>query len=757
MQNKTRSFSLSAAMLLVLAALVLLLLPGCADVVDTTVWVDEIKSGEAEKEPLFLFHGNTVAKPGDIVTIAGEYLDSFTSVTVNNKKVDILQPDSRNLQFEIPKQLNEGVYKVVLSGNGIKRGVLVNAPKVVWIQGDEGEFGTPGGWLRVNGECLSIDGNGCYIELIAENGSVKKLNATDVKDAFSVEIALPKNLAHGTYSLRYSNGYATSQLCEVKIDAPIRDSWPTDVFNILDYGGQRNNTEYDNAEAIKAAFAAAAENGGGVIYFPKGFYQMKSGNIIMPENVTLKGEGMNLVSIHWGSFADGSGWTLSTLPRAIFWSKGNCALEELTFSGALMPTLLDTDSSYSEMDYKNFSNNVYVTNCRVYSNMYAAEDGYPKGTEDKVPYDKDELYDYIVSQPMFRMRCQNFQLTNCELQWDTFILGASHKFDQKYVRNMLLRNNKVMGASFHTVQDRAIVEDNEIVGGTKGRFVYGTNGEKTYFARNRMLEGADSSDREIMCSDWNGMECEYHGPITFHDDTHVTFPEECTGLEIIQPESTSYFLARACVMIVNGTGTGQYRYVTERDGRNMTLEAPFDTWDETSEFNVARINSHWYVVDNYFGYTGDFCFYTGQMDSVVTGNETYFAAGFLIWGLRVYYSYQIQWYVTYEDNYMHASTYQHTFTASPTRMAFIIGSPVTVNIATTVRRNRFHDAATLVAGCSTPNAMTGFVIEDNDFEKSTVGISLGLYKSAILSGNTFNDCGTDITYPEDRSGILELD
>ena len=105
-QNKTRSFSLSAAMVLMLAALVLLLLPGCADVVDTTVWIDEIKNGEAEKEPVFFFYGNTVALPGDIVTVTGEYLDCFTSVTVNNKKVDILQPDSQNLQFEIPKQLS---------------------------------------------------------------------------------------------------------------------------------------------------------------------------------------------------------------------------------------------------------------------------------------------------------------------------------------------------------------------------------------------------------------------------------------------------------------------------------------------------------------------------------------------------------------------------------------------------------------------------------------------------------------------------
>ena len=760
-QDHRISFLLKTAILSA-AALLLFLLPGCGRkaALDPTVWAEEVKSGETDKEPAIFFSGNTVAKPGDVVVVVGEYLDQFTTATVGGKTVELIQPAHNNLKFEIPADLPESVFEVILSGDSIRRGLLVNKPKVVWLQGDEGEFATPGGWLRVNGECLSIDGTGCYFEITGENGSTKRLEATDVKDAFSVEVQLPKNLAHGTYTLRYSNGYALSEPVELRIDAPVRDSWPTDVFNILDFGATTYD-DNDNSDALRAALAAAEANGGGIIYFPRGFYQMSKGDFILPEKTVIRGEGMNLVSLHWGT-NEGSGWDYITLPTAIFWSKGNCALEDLTITGALMPTILDAHSLRSPVDeYDVHFNNVYVTNCRIYANRHAGNDGYPKGQEKPDGPISNEENSYVSNNSMFKLTCQNFQLTDCELEWDAMILGCNVQFNRKYVENILMRNNLILRASFHTTYRGGIIEDNTWRGGTRGDFVFGINGENVYFARNDMVEGADPGDREIMCSDWHSIGT-YHGPVTFHDDIHLTFPEENTSLANTKTPQDSYFNPRPGVMIVNGTGTGQYRYITERDGLDVTIESPFEVWDETSEFAVTWIKSHWYVIDNYFAYTGDFSFYVTQMDSVVANNDSYFIDGYFDQGVEIYGSYQTDWYITYENNYMHGCVYQHTFNARESRMGVLINAPTTTMIGRIYRRNHFADMAQLQIVCYEQNAAFGFLLEDNLFEE---GITRALFfisdgttpKETLVIGNQFVNCETTITYPADQSGLLVIE
>lgn len=56
----------------------------------------------------------------------------------------------------------------------------------------------------------------------------------------------------------------------------------------------------DRTAGIQAALKKAKEKGGGVVYFPAGRYAMK-GSIDVPKNTLLRGEGMGIVTLWWGS------------------------------------------------------------------------------------------------------------------------------------------------------------------------------------------------------------------------------------------------------------------------------------------------------------------------------------------------------------------------------------------------------------------------------------------------------------------------
>ena len=355
----------------------------------------------SEETPYIFYHGNTVALPGDIVTVTGENLDAVTGVAIDGINITMLQPNRSSFKFELPKSLEPDLaYECTLKTTGGNIKLTVNEPVVAWSQGDEGKTATPGGWIRVNGECLKLGNRIGTLELTA-SGEKFTLTADDIKDASSIGFTVPDDIPYGTYTARYSNGSAVSEKFEVEIGASPRDSWPTEVFNVLDYGAVAAHTRYtsevnfDNSDALRAALKAAGENGGGIVYFPRGFYHMTGANFIIPDNTVIRGEGMNLVRVFWGG-ESGSGWTIDTLPSCIFKSRnGNCALEDITFQGALMPTFLDVGN---KPRYDEYGENVYVRHCRIWSNMYARDNGFWSSEYGKYTEEDIEHYSALTLQ-----------------------------------------------------------------------------------------------------------------------------------------------------------------------------------------------------------------------------------------------------------------------------------------------------------------------------------------------------------------------
>ncbi len=130
--------------------------------------------------PTVFYQGNTVIQPGNAVGIRGEYLDQAWTATlsdgVKSAEVELLQQNRQSFKFIIPADFAEGAYTLTLAGEKPLT-IVVNEPNVQWLQGDEGPIATADGWVRVQGECLT---------LTAADGTVTTLTAEKVYDAYSV-------------------------------------------------------------------------------------------------------------------------------------------------------------------------------------------------------------------------------------------------------------------------------------------------------------------------------------------------------------------------------------------------------------------------------------------------------------------------------------------------------------------------------------------------------------------------------------------
>jgi len=112
-----------------------------------------------------------------------------------------LQVTPSSVKFLVPADWKSGVYSFQVSADDARSAPeLVNAPDPWWQQGDWGKEASPGGWLRVFGKCLSLNGNAT----VALQSAGKTLILTPIQqDQWSMNISLPENIVAGEYNTWY--------------------------------------------------------------------------------------------------------------------------------------------------------------------------------------------------------------------------------------------------------------------------------------------------------------------------------------------------------------------------------------------------------------------------------------------------------------------------------------------------------------------------------------------------------------------------
>ena len=118
----------------------------------------------AARAPVLLWSSSPVL-PNETLMVHGNgwgmdptvFIRALSSPSSKPVQVSTLQSTLETVMFVVPAHFPVDAYEVIIEGaGGPSNALIANAPELWWVQGDGGEVGTPGGWLRAFGRTLSL-------------------------------------------------------------------------------------------------------------------------------------------------------------------------------------------------------------------------------------------------------------------------------------------------------------------------------------------------------------------------------------------------------------------------------------------------------------------------------------------------------------------------------------------------------------------------------------------------------------------------
>ncbi len=577
--------------------------------------------------PTVFYQGNTVVGPNNAVGIRGEYLDQEWIATITDgektAEVELLQQNRQSFKFIIPENFKANtIYTLNLEGEKPLT-ITLNKPNVQWMQGDEGSISTVGGWVRVQGECLSLTEDAQHtLTLTAADGAVTTLNADCIYDAYSIGFVIPE-LPLGEYQAVYSNGFAEDDAGILTIGVSPESTWGKKVYDVTKYKIDNTGVK-DCTIMVNTLLAHIGSTGGGVLYFPAGRYLM-SGTIQIDSysGITLRGDGMDYTQLFWqgqrslATYESGvTDMKADKGSRMIHARFGNIVIEDMEFAAGHIGSFLVTE--HQGMPNAPYSGNVRLENVRVNQNSFI-------GTEDG--YHKDyfrSILDALRSNDTCLMRLDgdNNKIINCEFLWSSWMTIALPN-EYLLVQNCSF-NSSGAGSTLQFYGNQLIVEDCDME-----RCTVGSGGTGIYFARNDIKDSLYGDNREAYTSDGTAG-LPYQGYAEIHEDgVSFTFPVSL-GAGAYCANGTKK------LQIMEGTGAGQWRLIKgAADDNTVVLESPFEVApDETSRFTISTMQTNNYFVDCTVENAGMFQFYTGQCNSVIDGLKVSRASGIKLYAKK---------------------------------------------------------------------------------------------------------------------------
>ena len=270
----------------------------------------------AEAAPVIIWASDPV-RSGETVVVRGDAFGRKAKVEVSVsgqggwKPAEILQQTERTLKFVLPKELPAGVvcFRIQVDG-AFSELQKLNAPKVWWIQGDQVESATPGGWIRLFGLNLGLKKGAT---LILRNEGISVPLRLIAVDEFNFRAEVPETVSVGRYRVELGSveGITGENVMAGKVEIVTSPKQLNKVYNVTDFGskpGQPDAIQYytgmkaldqvDSTESIQKALNAAGKSGGGVVYFPRGIYVLSKG-VEVPAGVILRGAGRGQTALSW--------------------------------------------------------------------------------------------------------------------------------------------------------------------------------------------------------------------------------------------------------------------------------------------------------------------------------------------------------------------------------------------------------------------------------------------------------------------------
>lgn len=244
----------------------------------------------AHAAPTVLFYASQPVHPNETVFLqGGADLSIVDTVRLCSSAgcVDV-PPNSSSttsLVAVIPSDTPLDVYNVaVCTEESCSDSVFVNSPRVAWMQANvRSTAASPGGWVRLFGTGLAFDAlsrctptlggaaSDTSVRLEPISGGPALLLPVTAATCYAVTAAIPPGTPLGDYLVQVNNGLpscAWTNATEtpgaravLTVTAAVQ--WPTEVFDVGVLG-------------VWGAIAAAANNSGGIVRFPRGSYSFNA-------------------------------------------------------------------------------------------------------------------------------------------------------------------------------------------------------------------------------------------------------------------------------------------------------------------------------------------------------------------------------------------------------------------------------------------------------------------------------------------------
>ncbi|MFA6293200.1 MAG: glycosyl hydrolase family 28-related protein [Victivallales bacterium] len=630
--------------------------------------------------PVVFWHSDPVM-PDETVVLAGANFSALTMVDLalvgegrEERWTEVVpsQWSEISLKALVPSDWPKGVYACrARDGEKVSKTVLVNAPDVWWKQGDEGvDRARQGGWLRILGKCLDLDGKSS-VSLQAESDS-RKVVALKMEDTscFSLKAKIPSGLTPGKYRVMVSNGKGGKKGVR---DAGILEAMPVKeapkaVISVIDLGADPTGMK-DCTLSIVQVIERLSMIGGGVVYFPRGRYRidaiLRSGTwikspLFIPENITLRGEGPDLVSLWWPDQE-------KALPTLID-GRNDFGVEDLSiFTQGYHSTIITGSSNVRIRNVRIRANYFYMTNNNGGAHHERAIT--PPGSA-KVG-------------PAILLWGENNQVTGCD------ILHLACAFDLRFGRGSIIADNTIRAANMHALNGTCemIFENNENTGNSMssggnniGLHMGASVARHVYYANNRSCH-LYGGDHEAFTLD--GHATAYLGKVrevnakNFVLDGKTFLGDKAKGGMKDMYSTAAY--------IIDGRGAGQYRWLTHYEGNRITVDREWDMPpDESSIVSIGGFNGRHLFIGNTATDTGTLIqLYPPNCECILSGNRSIRASNINSLGklgkikdsgfVRV----EPSWYNQFLDNHV---VIGNTWGGGSTQIDRWIGGECTLNI-----------------------------------------------------------------------------
>jgi hypothetical protein len=641
-----------------------------------------------------------------------------------------IQPSDTSIKFAVPADLKPGLFAYRITGpTGAVVGLL-NRPALWWAQGDVGVTAQPGGWIRLFGKNLVRDERPRTRVLLQGPRTVDLTPAA--ADAYAVQVALPKDLPVGTYRafLHNGNGGQAGWSDAVTILVEVPPAWPQTVINVNDFGADASGLG-DSTAAVQAALAKAQDNGGGVVFFPRGRYQVTAA-LAIPRCTVLRGEKQELSCLFWPDRDDP--------PQSLLLGSNSFGLEDLTFYCSNYTTFLSADTKADD------AGDVFLRRLRVRANIYRGH---------VTPEDVDRRYreglkvGFGGGYWLLVLGGRNVRVTDCDLYSSGCVLSLTQPRGARIENNTLGSGRWGGGGVFGG--NGVIMANNRYEGrdlmswGAAGGLGFGSLSH-VYLGHNRFAM-EHGGDREPITSDASGEV--YHGLLAAAEGTTLTLP--------VAAKDTGPQWLGAAVYVVGGTGVGQWRQVAGFDGpTQVRVDRPWEVLpDASSTVSIVYLLRQWLVVDNDFSDTGMAVqFYGAALEHLAAGNRSTRTAGFHNFGM-FYNGVQPSWFVQWLDNEilegnLYRADHDNWRLTGDAHIGVygLVGGDwkLPITLGTVIRRNHLHNNASIVLGSElgqsvggrTDPLVSGVVVESNTIENCDIGVRIFQTAHHVwMAGNQF--------------------